>query len=301
MEILGLGAVAIDDLLHLDAYPPANGKVRVLRRERRVGGLTANALLAAARLGAACGYAGVLGDDEPSRFVLAEFRRSGIDTSRTTIFPGAGPAHSTILIGRDDGTRTVLSDRSAVVEPGTDRPEAALIRGLRVLLVDHAAVPAGLRAAAIAREAGIPVVADIERESHPDLGKLLDRADHLIVGEGFGRRWSGADSPEEAARRLWRDDRSVVVVTCGERGGWVLDADGARPYAADPVATADSTGCGDVFHGAYAAALARGEPLAERIRLASAVAAIRAERADDAAAFADESRVRRFLQERGDA
>ena len=67
-DILGLGAVAIDELLYIDGYPEADAKVRVQRRERQCGGLTATALVAAARLGASCVYAGTLGVGELSHF-----------------------------------------------------------------------------------------------------------------------------------------------------------------------------------------------------------------------------------------
>src|SRR5206468_4095602 len=70
IDILGLGAVAVDDFIYLEAYPAPDAKARVLRRERNCGGLTAIALVAAARLGARCAYAGVLGRDESSGFAV---------------------------------------------------------------------------------------------------------------------------------------------------------------------------------------------------------------------------------------
>src|SRR5690348_3708416 len=78
-DILGIGCSAVDDLLYGEAYPTADTKVRVRRRERQCGGLTATALVAASRLGARCAFAGVLGDDENSRFVLDALSREGVD------------------------------------------------------------------------------------------------------------------------------------------------------------------------------------------------------------------------------
>lgn len=51
-----------------------------------------------------------------------------------------------------------------------------------------------------------------------------------------------------------------------------------RHQPAFPVEVIDTTGCGDVFHGAYAAALAWGDSLPKRVVLASATAAIKATR-----------------------
>ena len=73
-DIVGLGCAAVDDLLYVPAYPPADAKVQIRRRERQGGGLTATALVAAARLGTRCAYAGVLGDDDLSEFVRRRLR-----------------------------------------------------------------------------------------------------------------------------------------------------------------------------------------------------------------------------------
>ena len=70
-DVLGLGSVAVDDLLYVPHYPPADAKLQVRRRERQCGGLTATALVAAARLGARCAYAGVLGEDEDWLYELS--------------------------------------------------------------------------------------------------------------------------------------------------------------------------------------------------------------------------------------
>ncbi len=61
-DILGLGCTAVDDLIYVESYPAADSKVRIRRRERQGGGLTGTALVAAARMGARCQYAGGLGE-----------------------------------------------------------------------------------------------------------------------------------------------------------------------------------------------------------------------------------------------
>ena len=63
-DVLGVGCATVDDLLYVAAYPPADAKVPVLRRQRQCGGLVATALVAAARQGARCAYGGALGPDD---------------------------------------------------------------------------------------------------------------------------------------------------------------------------------------------------------------------------------------------
>ena len=79
---------------------------------------------------------------------------------------------------------------------------------------------------------------------------------------------------------LWQADRAVVLVTSGADGCWSVTADNpqaARHYPAFKVQAVDTTGCGDVFHGAYAASLARGDDPATRIQFAAAAAALKAQ------------------------
>jgi hypothetical protein len=78
-DILGFGCVAVDDLLHVASYPPADAKARVLRRDRQCGGLVVTALVAAAGQGVRCAYVAALGEDELSAFALERLRREKID------------------------------------------------------------------------------------------------------------------------------------------------------------------------------------------------------------------------------
>src|SRR5439155_26722425 len=97
-DVLGLGAVAVDEWIYVDSYPPPDEKAHVLRTERQCGGLTATALVAAARFGAKCAYAGVLGDDELSQFAIERMRAEGIDLDHLLARHDARPVHSYIVI-----------------------------------------------------------------------------------------------------------------------------------------------------------------------------------------------------------
>jgi sugar/nucleoside kinase (ribokinase family) len=284
-DVLGIGAVAIDDTLQVASYPAADGKARVLERQRQCGGLCGTALAAAARLGARCAYAGVLGVDPLSDVVVDTFLHLGVDISALRRRSGVGPILSTIIVGRDDATRTVLSDRNGFTGPDPDWPPEALIRSSRVLLVDHVGGRGMVRAAELARAAGRAVVADLERGMNDpdDFRRLLDLTDHLIVGRVFAAQLTGHSDPAAASRALWQTGRSAAVVTAGPAGCWAVSGPAGSPLLHQPafsVPIVDTTGCGDVFHGAYAAALARGDPLPDRLRDASAAAALRASRAE---------------------
>jgi sugar/nucleoside kinase (ribokinase family) len=147
------------------------------------------------------------------------------------------------------------------------------------LFVDHFGIPGMIRAAQVARRAGIPVVADLEKNIGGKFPILLGLVDHLILSHSFATQLTGERNPARAVQKLWTPQRNVVVVTCGEKGSWHLTRENAgKPHhqAAFKVKAVDTTGCGDVFHGGYATALAEGKSTEARIRFASAAAALKA-------------------------
>ena len=298
-DVLGLGCVAVDDLLFITTWPPQDTKTPVRRRERHCGGLTATALVTVARLGLRAAYAGVLGDDELSRFVLETLRREHIHTGNTAIVRGARPVESAIVVDETAGTRNIFYSTEGVIGAGPRHPAEKVIRASRVLFVDRFGMAGMIRAARVAQAAGIPVVADLENSDVPRFRELFRLADHLIVSREFALRQTGADHPAAAvARLLVEGRRKVVVVTCGEQGCWFQQNDWRLPsfHPAFRVAVIDTTGCGDVFHGAYAAGLAAGLPLVERIQMASAAAALKARRAGGQAGIPTRRAVAAFLR-----
>ncbi len=110
IDILGLGCTAVDELLYVDAYPAEDGKTPVRRRQRQCGGLTATAMVAGARLGCRCTFAGTLGNDEASQFVIQRFREEGIDVTLVCRREEARPVRATIIINPNRQTRTIFYD-----------------------------------------------------------------------------------------------------------------------------------------------------------------------------------------------
>ena len=298
---MGLGAVAVDDILFLSEFPRPDSKMPVLRRERHGGGLAGTALVAARRMGRTCAYAGSLGDDGLSRYILDGFAAEGISTEHVARRPETRPFHSTILVDTRTITRTILYEERGVIGADPSWPPAEVLRSIGVLLVDHVGLEGMVRAARIAREAGIPVVADIERDGPQLVGTLLDLSDHLIVPLDFARAKTGMKDAPSAARALWRQDRAAVVVTCGVEGSWYLSAEDPGALFHQPafrVEVVDTNGCGDVFHGAYAAGLSEGMVMADRVRLSAAVAALKATQPGGQNGIPARTRAEEFLSER---
>lgn len=294
-DVLALGCVAVDEVLYLSSYPPPDSKRPILYRQRQCGGQSANALVAAARLGVRCACAGQLGWEEDSQFVVDHLRRAGINLDHVRRRADVHPIRCTILVEQTTGTRTILYDLAGSVGAPLDVP-AEVILAARVVLVDHYGIEGMTRATEIAQAAGIAVVADFEDASGPGFFDLLARIDHLILSSAFACQLTAAADHRLALHRLWNAQRQVVILTAGAQGCWYVQA--AEPEVlyhlpAFAVPVVDTTGCGDAFHGAYAAALARGASCVERIRFAAAAAALRASHGE----FPTRSAVERLLQQ----
>ena len=234
--------------------------------------------MAAARLGAKCAFAGTLGFDEGSEFVLETLRREQIDVGHVARGRTAGPVRSVIVVDENAGTRNIFADVNDARGAHGTRPAREVIEASRVLFIDYFGLRGNLRAARIARAAGVPIVSDLERTRLPGVTQLLALIDHPIFSRRAAEELTGKSDPRRAAEAIWNESREVVIVTCGERGLWFVSREQrkAKHVPAFAVEAVDTTGCGDVFHGAYAAALAGGMNVEDRIRFASAAAALKA-------------------------
>jgi ribokinase len=149
----------------------------------------------------------------------------------------------------------------------------------KVIFVDGFQIKAAVQAARWGREAGRPVLMDAER-TEPENDEMAELATHVVASIGFARSRVGDCEPAEAARRLFkklsaRDPDKVVVVTAGSKGSHFITRDGEFHQPAFKVPVVDTTGCGDVFHGAFAYCIAKGMDLRKTAEFASAVAALK--------------------------
>jgi len=279
-DIVGLGVIAVDDMLYVDKYPPANIKVRLQERRRQGGGTVSCGLAAAAKLGSRCVALGRLGDNPESDFVRRHLGGLGVDLSPVLYDPDCGPIHTTIVVAADTGSRAIFADYNVArpLEPGELRPE--WFAGAKVLLVDHfhsATVLAGVK---LGRAAGLQMVSDIERDL-PDLPAIRPYIDHYLVSAESALPYSGCTTPAEACQALAQSGHHrTVVVTAGEQGCYWLTRDSSqvRHLPAHAVTPVDTTGCGDVFHGVFCHGLAAGWPIERILAWSNAAAAIKATR-----------------------
>jgi sugar/nucleoside kinase (ribokinase family) len=177
-----------------------------------------------------------------------------------------------ILLDQNVGERIVLWDRDARLSLDDSEVTAAL-SSMRLIHVDDEDQNAAIRAAAIGREAGVPVTSDIERLTDRT-EELVERVTVPIFAEHVLQELTGESDFERALRKVRRTHDGILCVTLGARGAMLLDGDTLHHEPARPVEVVDTTGAGDVFRGAFIYALLRGDSPSEILRFANAAAAV---------------------------
>jgi sulfofructose kinase len=150
-------------------------------------------------------------------------------------------------------------------------------------------------AAEYAREAGVKIVVDAGSMREGALA-LVSLSDYFIASNDFGRQFSCADDPKAVAIELLGLGAKTVIVTLGEKGSICVTPESFFYQPAFKVNAVDTTGCGDVFHGAFIFGLLQKWDLNETIRFASATAALKCREIGGRTAIPDLREVEEFLE-----
>jgi sulfofructose kinase len=272
VDLVGVGLNATDTVIPLAQFPARGSKTEYRHASILPGGQVASAVVACQRWGMRTRYVGKLGDDAAGALHREAFAAAGVETRLITV-PGGVSPQSLILVDAG-GERTVLCrrDERLVLQP--EELARDWISSARLLLVDGHDTAAATRSARWAREAGVPVIADLD-DQYPGVEELIENIDHLIVSRDFPCSLMAEASLETALRQMHRRfGCQLTAATLGEEG--VLAWDGHQFYRATAyeVAVVDTTGAGDIFHAGYIYGLSQGWPIQRRLDFACAAAAL---------------------------
>lgn len=272
VDLVGVGLNATDTLIPLSNFPARGSKVEYSAASILPGGQVASTVVACQHWGMTTRYVGKLGDDHAAALHMEAFARAGVETQIVTV-PGGTSPQSLILVD-GGGERTVLCRRDEHLSLRPTDLRREWITGARALHVDGYDTPAATLAARWAREAGIPVIADLD-ELYPGVDDLIRNIDYLIVSRDFPCRIMAESDLEKALQQMQRRyGCALTAATLGEEG--VLAWDGAQFHHAPAYAVrvVDTTGAGDIFHAGFIHALLQGWPLQRQLDFACAAAAL---------------------------
>ncbi len=271
---------------------PVPGETRLGRFSSGPGGKGFNQAIAAGRQGADVVFIGALGNDSIGDGAAALAASEGIDARWQRIADQATGTAAILVDGQGQNLIVVGPGANMALTIEHVQAHADAITCARVLLTQHEIAPGATRRAhEIARAAGVLVIHNpappVDIQAQPPLAGIDILTPNETEFAQLLRLFAGHDVPADAIcaqedailHRLCRDlGVATTVLTLGAEGVFVSEENGFARIAAETVSVRDSTGAGDAFNGALAAALAAGEPLLDAAYRANRVAALKVER-----------------------
>jgi sulfofructose kinase len=273
-DVVGVGLNATDTMLLVGQYPPCGGKVPFTGEFLSVGGQVATAMVTCARLGLRTKYIGTIGDDERGRIQMESLRGSGINLDHVQQRTNCPNQSAYIVVDQSNGERTVFWNRPDCLAITPEAIAEEQITCARLLHIDGHDTAAVRRAAEIARAHGIPVTVDVDT-IYPGFDRVLPLVDYLIASSEFPARWTGIRDSFDALRAIQsKYGMPVAAMTLGMNGALAL-AEGRFFYSPGFVVDCvDTTGAGDVFHGAFCYAVLEKMTTAAALEFSNAMAAL---------------------------
>ena len=296
MDVVGIGTPYYDMVINVSKMPGLDGAAGANEAFYQGGGKVATAMAAAARLGRSAGMMAKVGENHRGQFIINDFRYNGVDTSAIIVdAPGTSSPFCLSLSEEEHKTRIFIGKEGTTGELLPEEIDYEYLGKAKYLHLENGR-PASAAAALFAREHGIVTVMDADNYQE-GIVKLLPCLDVFIASEFFYRDMFGNLPYEEGCRKLLEAGPSTAIVTLGSRGSVGMTAqDGFFRTESFQVPVRDTTGAGDVFHGAYIVGLLEGMDAPECARFASAVSAIKCTCFGGRTGIPNRDTVQRFLE-----
>lgn len=289
----------MDTLVTVPNFPKEDTKMRAISSKPSGGGPTATGLVAAQKLGEQTAYIGTLSDDNGGVFLQKDFEKYGVNTKCVDVISGYRSFTSMIWLAKDTATRTCVFDKGNLPPLQLNDMQKQAIMDSRILMIDGNEMDAAEEGCKIAKANHTKVLYDCGG-LYEGVERLLKLTDVMIPSEEFSLGHTGCSSVEEAAFKLYEwYHPEVIVITCGKEGGILYDGNKCVRYPAFLVDAVDTNGSGDVFHGAFAAAMIKGYSYMNCCLFASATSAIKCTGVGARESVPDERTVLAFLKDRG--
>lgn len=267
IDVLCVGHAAYDLIYAVPHHPNADEKMVAESFLSCGGGPAANAAVMVAKLGLKSAFAGYLGDDVFGELHWQELIGQHVNVDR--VVRGSSPTPLSMVLVKSDGKRALINYKGETKALPTTAVGFSDLKA-KVILFDGHEPHLSIPLAKHARAQGIITVLDAGSVHEGTLG-LMTLVDHLVCSEKFALQLHG---DIETALIKIAEIAPTVVITLGENGLIWQQGKTRGALPALVVTAVDTTGAGDAFHGAYAAALALKLDWSALLRYASAAGAL---------------------------
>jgi len=300
LDIVGVGLSTFDILIRLAEMPTWNKRSTMDQVDFDGGGPTATAVCAASLLGAKTGFIGRAGDDWFADQKRQSLMAHGVDISRMVLRAGPEKRVVCVYVNANTGERifnTMSHFYEDLLQP--EELDQSYIIQADYLLTEGFHTEAAVTAAKWMHGAGKRVVLDAAATTSSQIDErltdLVPLTDILICGSGFAEALTGETNTAEAGKAALSFGPEIVVITQGDQGSFLFTGDESFQTPAFEVDVVDTTGAGDVFHGAFMVGLLKKWDLRKVCIFATAVAAIECTFLGGRAGLPSYAQVERFL------
>lgn len=294
--ILCVGRAVWDHIFFIDSLPLPPGKVSATNYREAGGGPAATAAVAIARLGGNPMLWCKVGNDNTGNNIAHELEAYGVDISEICIVPEAQSAVAAILVDTS-GERSIAAYSGSNLYRSTDSLPKTLPPNTSMVLADIRWPEGAQYVLELANRLAIPSVLDIEKTDYPELKALISIATYAVFSEDGLKSFTHETEHASALLKASQTCRGTVSVTVGTEGCMWLEDKDVMHQPSFRVKAVDTTGAGDVFHGALALCLSRGNSFAEAARFASAAAALKCTKPGGREGIPDENTLLGFLND----
>ncbi|HUV59653.1 MAG TPA: PfkB family carbohydrate kinase [Desulfatiglandales bacterium] len=274
IQVIGLGQACLDYLGRVSIYPEEDSKCELIDLHIQCGGPASTALVTLSRLGIRTSFLGSISDDSRGIEIVKELKKEKVDSTFLKITPGYTSQFAFIVI-TESGNRTIFWHRGSVPHLRPRDVNLSPFSKAKILHLDSLMIEAAQEAAQQAKNMGLTIVMDAGtmREGSQELVSMVDI---LIASERFAEPLVGDIAPPEKALRAFHDlGPKEVIITLGSRGSIGLSGKKINFQKAFSIDVVDTTGAGDVYHGAYIYGLLQGWDMQKCMRFASVASAIK--------------------------
>jgi sulfofructose kinase len=278
LRVACVGHAALDHVYEVQALPAFPTKTLARGFERRPGGMSLHAAIAATRLGATARLLGRVGDDEAAAFLRQRLGAEGVQTLGLESVRGARTSLATVVVDAHGARQIYIFRGDALAR--AHALDVRQLEGADLVLADPRWPEGAAAALGWARAHGVPSMLDADVAPPEVIDRLLPLARWAVFSEPGLSSWARSRPSDEALREACALGPVLAAVTLGERGvRWREGAAGAVRQCVPPAVRArDTTAAGDVFHAALALALGEQRATADAMAWACAAAAYKCER-----------------------
>lgn len=268
----GLGQCSLDYLALASKYASEDQKEEILEWSIQGGGPVATALVTLARLGVRTRFMGVVAGDRAGREIRSGLKKEGVETRLLKTRKNGKSQTAFIVVNRRQASRTIYWQRATVKELSLDEVTPSLLKDASLLILDGLMEAASIKAAKLANAKKIPILLDAGSLRKETL-KLAEMSDYIVCSERFSKEYGG--TPAKTLTKLATLKPLAVTITLGRRGSITWTKERKFKTPAFKIKALDTTGAGDVFHGAYAYGILKGFTIEKTVQFASATAALK--------------------------